>query len=168
MDGCDNIAFLYWYSSSWFSCFPTYHHTHIDKFNIQIDQRTLLTSDLCTCFFFGLERTLLTSHLCTCFFFGLERRSIALFYLAQSPETHLSSHQPLEFSLPHADWHSFPFPSSLSFCAFLSPMMHIVGSVPSSSSIARHEVLEGRRMFYFSPYDMFYVAYTQSLEYFGI
>lgn len=151
MDGCDNIAFLYWYSSSWFSCFPTYHHTHIDKFNIQIDQRTLLTSDLCTCFFFGLER-----------------RSIALFYLAQSPETHLSSHQPLEFSLPHADWRSFPFPSSLSFCAFLSPMMHIVGSVPSSSSIARHEVLEGRRMFYFSPFAMFYFAYTQSLEYFGI
>lgn len=57
MDRCDNIVFLCGYSSALFSCFPTYHHTHIDKFIFQIDQKILITSDLHTCFLFWLEST---------------------------------------------------------------------------------------------------------------
>lgn len=37
-DECDNIAFLHWYSSALFSCFPTYQRTHIEKFTFRIDQ----------------------------------------------------------------------------------------------------------------------------------
>ena len=55
IDRCDNIIFLCGYSSALLSCFPTYLHTHIDKFFFHIDQRILITSDLHTCFLFWLE-----------------------------------------------------------------------------------------------------------------
>lgn len=42
----------------------------------------------------------------------------ALFYLTQSLRAHLSSLQPLESPLPHADWLGFPFPDFLNVPSF--------------------------------------------------